>query len=112
MSALRFRIGAAFPADDPVARFVTGLAMICNDWLRFMGDFAILTEASNTDGDDEAAARHVGVFRLQAALLHEAARFATTAHRKFPEIARFVDHLDDTARSDFLRLASVLDKSS
>src|SRR4051794_36573829 len=112
MSALRFKVGAAFPADEPVARFVTGLAMICNDWLRFMGDFAILSEASNVDGDDEAAARHVAIFRLQAALLHEAATFATTAQRKFPEIARFVDELDETARSDFLRLAGVLDKTS
>src|SRR4051794_34556137 len=98
MPALRFKIGAAFPADEPVARYVTGLAMICNDWLRFMGDFAILAEASRAEGNDEAAARHVAIFRLQAALLHEAARFATTGQRKFPEIARFVDQLDETAR--------------
>ena len=31
-----FRIGEAFRADDPIARFVTVLAMIHNDWLRSM----------------------------------------------------------------------------
>jgi hypothetical protein len=112
MSGLRFKIGDAFPADDPVARFVTGLAMICNDWLRFMGDFASLAEAAEGEDDDEAGARHVAVFRVQAALLHEAAAFVAQARRKFPEIARFIDGLDDQARSDYGRLVGVLDTAS
>jgi hypothetical protein len=32
----RFQIGAVFPADDPVARFVTVLAMMSNCWHRSM----------------------------------------------------------------------------
>ncbi len=35
-TTLRFTIGDAFPADDPVARFVTVLAMMSNDWSRFV----------------------------------------------------------------------------
>jgi hypothetical protein len=33
---LTFRIGDAFPVDDPVARFVGVLAVIYNDWRRTM----------------------------------------------------------------------------
>jgi hypothetical protein len=32
VTTVRFKIGAAFPAEDPVARFVTALAMMSNDW--------------------------------------------------------------------------------
>jgi hypothetical protein len=38
MTVIRFKIGEAFAASDPVARFITGLAMISNDWLRSMKD--------------------------------------------------------------------------
>jgi hypothetical protein len=38
MTVIRFKIGDAFPASDPVARFITGLAMISNDWLRLVTD--------------------------------------------------------------------------
>jgi hypothetical protein len=31
-----FEIGRAFPASEPVARFVSVLAIIHNDWLRTM----------------------------------------------------------------------------
>jgi hypothetical protein len=31
---LRFQIGNGFPAGDPIARFITVVAMMSNDWLR------------------------------------------------------------------------------
>jgi hypothetical protein len=34
MPTYTFSIGGAFPESDPVARFVTVLAMVINDWHR------------------------------------------------------------------------------
>jgi len=34
VTAIRLRIGDAFQADDPLARFITGLAVTRDDWLR------------------------------------------------------------------------------
>jgi hypothetical protein len=45
MTIIRFKIGDAFPASDPVARFLTGLAMISNDWLRSIEEMLKLGDA-------------------------------------------------------------------
>src|SRR4051794_38237755 len=88
MTVIRFKIGEAFPANDPVARFITGLAMISNDWLRSMND--LLELESDTP---EEQGRRVSLFRRQAALVHEAATFITDARRMFHDVARFIDGL-------------------
>lgn len=68
MTVIHFKIGEAFPARDPVARFITGLAMISNDWLRSVEDMFGL------EGDTpEEIGRRISLFRHQAALVHEAA---------------------------------------
>jgi hypothetical protein len=77
-----FTIGEAFPADDAVARFVTVVAMISNDWLR------LFEEMSSIHGDDpEAHARLTLNYRLQAALHYEAADFLRNARSNFREVA-------------------------
>src|SRR3712207_5178630 len=93
MSVASFKIGDAFPAGDPVARFITGLAMISNEWLRS------ITDLFSLEGDTpEEMGRRISLFRRQAALIHEAATFISDALRRFPEVSRFVDGLDAKAR--------------
>lgn len=107
MTVIRFKIGEAFPADDPVARFITGLAMISNDWLRSLEDmFGLEGESAEETG------RRVSLFRRQAALVHEAATFITDARRMFPAVARFVDGLDTETRDRCERLIAAVDRSS
>jgi hypothetical protein len=85
MSVIRFKIGDAFPASDPVARFITGLAMISNDWLRSVEEMFSLGDTP------EEVGRRVSLFRRQAALVHEAATFMADARRMFPQVASFID---------------------
>ena len=78
---LRFTIGDAFPADDPVARFVTVLAMMSNDWLRLVKQMLAIDDE---DREDDAAGLLVMSFRYQASLHAEAAGFIVDARRMFP----------------------------
>jgi hypothetical protein len=73
MTTLRFTIGKAFPASDSVARFITVLAMMSNDWLRLM---AAMLEIEDYHKDAEGL--RIMSFRQQAALHHEAAEFIET----------------------------------
>ncbi len=109
MTVIRFKIGDAFPADDPVARFITGLAMISNDWLRALEDIFGLEGNSNTP---EETGRRVWLFRRQAALVHEAATFITDAQRMFQEVAAFVDGLESEARDGCERVIGAVDRGS
>jgi hypothetical protein len=96
VTALRFTIGTAFPASNPVARFVTVLAMMSNDWLRLIQDLLAL------ESDDvESVARRIGLFRQQAALHHEAVDRLQDAPRQFNEIRQFMDSLDAAAEAEY-----------
>lgn len=107
MTVIRFKIGDAFPADDPVARFITGLAMISNDSLRSFEDMFGL------EGDSpEEIGRRVSLFRRQTALIHEAATFITDARRMFPEVATFVAGLESEARDGCERVIGGVDRGS
>ena len=107
MTVIRFKIGDAFPASDPVARFITGLAMISNDWLRSLDHMFKL------EGDTpEEKGRRVSLFRRQAALVHEAATFITDARRMFPQVATFIDGLEVKARDDCEHVIGAVDTGS
>ncbi len=81
-----FRIGDVFPATDPVARFLTGVAMIANDWGRLFR----LQEAVH----EEDAGVRLLLYRLQLSFHSEAVKFMRETRRQYPnEIDRFVDHL-------------------
>jgi hypothetical protein len=54
MPEATFKIGDTFPADDPVARFVTVLAMISNDWQRLAQRMIELDDARPKDDLDKA----------------------------------------------------------
>jgi hypothetical protein len=93
MPTLTFEIGAAFPAEDPVARFITVLAMMSNDWLRetkLTGDLE--------DYYEDAEGLRLMSFRQQASMYHEAAKFIASARRQFVAIRRFIASLDADAQ--------------
>jgi hypothetical protein len=96
MTTVRFNIGAAFPADKPVARFVTLLAMMSNDWLRLIQEMMDALEEDHP----ESAARRLMLFRQQAALQHEAATRLQDAPRHFHEIRHFMAGLAPDAHAD------------
>jgi hypothetical protein len=83
MTQISFKIGEAFPADDPVARFITVVATISNDWLRLWHDVA-LSEAE----DEETRALRFANYRLHAALHYEAAVFLHASRCRFSEVTR------------------------
>lgn len=107
MATLRFRIGTAFPAEDPVARFVSVLAMISNDWLRL---FETMESAGDTSRD--APGVRVMSFRQQASLYHEAATFISQSARRFPEIGRFISGLSVEAQDAYERAVGGRDPRS
>lgn len=83
---LTFRIGDVFPATDPVARFLTGVAMIANDWGRLFR----LQEAVH----EEDAGVRLLLYRLQLSFHSEAVKFMRDTRRQYPnEIDRFIDQL-------------------
>ena len=107
MSTLRFRVGDAFPATDAVARFITVVAIMSNDWLRLESQ---ILKVDRTDPDEGGI--RVMSFRQQAALYHEAASFITDARRMWPEVAAFIDGLDDEARQHCERVIGGIDSRS
>lgn len=108
MPTIRFKkIGDAFPASDPVARFVTVLAMVSNDANRS------IDELLDLDGQKpDAGARRMMLFRQQASFFFEAATFIGEAQRRFPEVAAFVAALSEDARNECARVVGGVDPKS
>jgi hypothetical protein len=107
MTVVRFKIGDDFPGGDPVPRFITGLAMISNDWLRSVDD--MLKLEGNTP---EEMGRRLLLFRRQAALVYEAATFITDARRLFPQVASFIDVLEPQGSDAYERVIGAVDSGS
>jgi hypothetical protein len=107
MTTLRFKIGEAFPASDPVARFVTVLAMMSNDWLRLTTP---LIETKPYHFDAEGI--FIMSFRHQAALHHEAVEFIRDTRKRFPEVEKFVATLPQAAKDDLQRVLDGVDSKS
>lgn len=97
-----FRIGYAFPAADPVARFVAVLAMIYNDWRRTMD--AMVASVDQPDG--------MGVrllhFRQLVSYSHEATDFLTGSRKRCEEIDRFIASLNQEALDHLDKMFSAL----
>lgn len=106
-TTLRFKIGDAFPASDPVARFISVLAMMSNDWMR-SAQYLLEIE----DGSEDEGGRRLMLFRLQAALYHEAASFIVDARQRFPSIDVFLDGLAETARDELSQIVGGVDPKS
>lgn len=107
MSKVTFRVGEAFPAGDPVARFITVLGLMSNDWLRSISEMLSLD-----DSDPDSEAQRVSLFRQQASLHHEAATFIRDAKHRFPEIDSVVSSLPAVAREECDQVVGGIDPSS
>jgi hypothetical protein len=114
-----FIIGEAYPQADPVARFVTVLAMGSNDWHRTMALMIdtfpeIASVDDDASGDDDPGPEALGVrlmlLRLQAASRFEATKFIDDSRRRFPEIKKFLHDLDARAQEQLTRVMAVADR--
>jgi hypothetical protein len=92
-----FVIGEQFPPEDPVARFMAGLAMIGNDWTHAM---QLLLHEDNEPGMSFL------IYRQWAVMLHEASTFIADSKRRFPEIAAFLATVGDEGQALLDRIAS------
>lgn len=104
---MTFEVGACFDPRNPIARFITGLAMISNDWLRLYGQ---MTGVESHYVDAEGL--RLLSFRQQAGLYFEAAGFIAKARRRFPTIKAFIDGLDGEARAACERVVGGVDPKS
>jgi hypothetical protein len=109
-----FKIGDAFPGDDPVARFMTVVAMISNDWQRLVEQMVEIDdrECAHEAARAEQAALLITNYRLQAALHYEAARCLKLAYERFSEIRMFVDGLSAEAIDEYKIVVGGLDPDS
>jgi len=102
MPEYRFRIGDAFPEQEPVARFVTVLAFIHNDWRRTMQAMVDSTGAPGGEG-----ARLLS-FRQLVGYSHEATEFLTGSRKRYEEVDTFVSSLNAEALGQYDRVFTTL----
>jgi hypothetical protein len=98
MATYRFETGKAFPAADPVARWLVTLSIALNDVI-----FA-MKKAEEAQEDHELSE----FFRLACLRLWEAAKFVSDTYRQWPEIKAFVDSLPAEARECFSRIEGLI----
>jgi hypothetical protein len=109
MKTLRFVIGRAFPAEAPIARFVTVLAQAHNDFARV---FERMTNSNAESDDPEDQAIRILGLRLNAASHAEASAFLGDALRRWPVIQRFMDDLGDDVKADIAHVTGVTNPKS
>src|SRR5512132_3526351 len=92
---IKFKIGEAFPASAPVARFIAVAAMIANDWMRLAK-----LQSAIEDWHDDAEGLRLFYFRQQLSLHFEAAEFIRDTCRLFPDVEQFIAALPAKVRKD------------
>ena len=90
-----FRIGDAFPADDPIARWATVLSIAANDTIHL--------NIRLIEGD-LAEEQSIYYFRLVAAHFFEAAVWLKSTRKTLPEVDELITSLDDAARQRYERI--------
>lgn len=98
---IRFRIGDLFPADEPVARWLTVCAMALNDLL-LVNRWLVPSLK-----DDGPAYVNVYLSRLGAAHVFEISKFLHQSERQVPEVRSFVAELGDDERAAYERFKAV-----
>lgn len=93
----RFRIGEAFPADSPLARFVVAVAQGMNDTLL----------ANQLFVEAEKDYEVVYFFNLANSHLYEVAETFRQADREWKEVRAFVSSLDEERQEEFARIAAL-----
>jgi hypothetical protein len=92
-----FRIGDAFSADDPIARWATVLSIAAND--------TIYLNIRLIEGD-LAEEQSIYYFRLVAAHFFEAAIWLKSTRKILPEVDELITSLDDAATERYERIVS------
>jgi hypothetical protein len=104
-----FRIGEAFPESDPVARFVTVLAMAINDWHRTMDLMAATTSGEDLENPEDRGLRLMFA-RQEAAACFETMKFIDESRKRFPEIEAFVQTLGSEAQEYIAAVEAGVDR--
>lgn len=99
---IRFKIGEAFPADDPLARWVTVCAMAMNDAL--LVNRWLLPRLQ----EEVPSEPHENFYlaRVAAAHLYEAASFLRK-HQRQPKIKKFIEDLDPEHQGQYEALLEI-----
>jgi hypothetical protein len=97
----RFRIGDAFPADSPLARFIVAVAEGMNDNLLANGSFV------TAEKDSE----RLYFFSLANSHLYELAETMRKAHQEWDDVRNFVDNLADEFQEDFTKIIALADQA-
>lgn len=92
-AGIRFRDGEFVPADDPLARWLTVVAMAVND--------LVLVNTWLIPSLQDDGSPHVNAYlgRLGASHLYEIARFLDQSERQVPDVREFVRGLPEGARA-------------
>jgi hypothetical protein len=94
---LRFRIGDAFPADDPIARWATVVSMAIND--------TVYVNVRMIEGDLPPEL-DLYYFRLVAGHFIEVCTWLAETPAQWPEVQTFLGDLPDDAREKLIELQS------
>jgi hypothetical protein len=86
-----FRIGEAFPADDPLARFILAVARMMDD--------GVLVNSRIVEAEQDYELLYF--FVLASSHLYEAAETLRKAHTEWNEVREFVASLDEVRRAEF-----------
>jgi hypothetical protein len=100
---IRFRIGDAFPAHNQLARWMTVSMMALNDVL-YVNRLLVPRLAEEIESEDY---ENVYLARIVGGHLFEVAKFLDHAHRRIPEIAEFINALDDGAQEAYEKVRAV-----
>lgn len=97
-----FRIGDAFPADNPIARWTTVLSMASND--------AIYLNIRLIEGDLPPALS-IYYYRLMVGHFYEIATWLKQSRATWPEIEGFLTSLDAKYQERYERIVSFVDQT-
>jgi hypothetical protein len=97
MHEWRFRIGDAFPAESPLARFIVAVAQGMNDSLL----------ANTLFVKSEKPYEHIYFFNLASSHLFEVAEMFRKAHGQWEEVRDFISTLDRDRRAEFESIAAL-----
>jgi hypothetical protein len=98
-AGIRFRDGGFIPADEPLARWITIVAMALNDAVLVNGWLI-----PRLQGDDAPAHENVYLGRLAASHLYEVAKFLHQSERRFQEVRDFLAELDEESCTVYERV--------
>jgi hypothetical protein len=100
---IRFTDGEAFPADDPLARWITVCAMALNDLLLVNRWLVPRLEEKVESHDYE----NVYLFRMGGAHIFEVAKFLEQADRSVPEVRKFIATLEQPAQDAYQKVKAI-----